>query len=359
MENGQQVQKKAEKKKEEMLSDRQVARILRQLSILIRAGSLLPDALEEMIGVEGNEDVKPILEVMKQHADNFEDLSQCVKATGVFPEYVTGILEIANDAGDFGDILADLSKYYERNDTLRSEIRSALQYPIIMTVMMVGILIVLLWKIVPIFRSVFEELGMSMNGVASWLSETNGALPVIYVVLLVIAGLFVGLFVFFCYTKKGRSAFDVLVAKSGFTKKISETEQTGRFISAVQLSKRAQMDRIDAVEKCRGLITNESLLKKIDVCLAALREGDTDVGAAVKAGFFDPLDNALLKLSADSDPDAVFDELAKKCDERAMEKIQNLVGAIEPTMVIVLSVVIGIILLSVLLPLAGIMNSIG
>ena len=94
-------------------------------------------------------------------------VSQAVTDSGFFPNSMAAYIKTGEQTGCLDEILDSLSGHYEQEQETSGQIRSAVTYPLLMLVMMGIVIIVLLVKVLPIFRQVFQQMGMEMNGFSS------------------------------------------------------------------------------------------------------------------------------------------------------------------------------------------------
>lgn len=86
--------------------------------------------------------------------------SEAVREVGTFPKYVGDMIETGEETGRLEQSFQALADYYDRQQQLMSQIRSALLYPFILMILMLVILVVLLVKVLPIFNQVYEQLAV-------------------------------------------------------------------------------------------------------------------------------------------------------------------------------------------------------
>lgn len=99
---------------------------------------------------------------------------------------------------------------------------------------------------------------------------------------------------------------------------------------------------------------------KITVCKEAIRAGSNLAEALSQAGIFNHLYSQMVAVGFKSgNVDVVLSKIADSYEKNSDRKMQTIISIIEPTLVIILSIIVGLILLSVILPLMGIMSSIG
>ena len=177
------ITKRSGKKKK--LTYAQIFHFFEQLRALLGAGITPYAALQIMKKDTDNKDIVAVLDGLSEYVSDGQQLSEAVRASGVFPEYVTDLLILGEHSGKMEDVCGALSRYYEDQDDLRSAIRGAVSYPIVMVGMMFVVVLVLLSRVMPVFAQVFSQLGTSVSGVTKALMDLSDALTKYYVVLIV------------------------------------------------------------------------------------------------------------------------------------------------------------------------------
>ena len=267
---------------------------------------------------------------------------------------------IGEHTGKLDEVCNALARYYEEEDDLRESIRSAVSYPIVMIVMMFAVVMVLVSKVLPIFAQVFRQLGASVNGVTQVLlsmSETLVRYYMVFVVLLLIAA---ALFLYFYCTDRGQQNFRDFMAAFPLTRDFSESLALTRFAGGLRMTQSAGLDAYDSLELASRVTGNRNVLKKIHVCRDLLQEGHSFSEAVAKAGLFSPFYSGMISVFAQAGSvDKAMDFIADHYKAETDRRISRALAAIEPTMVVILSLIVGLILLSVMLPLMGIMANIG
>ena len=109
-----------------------------------------------------------------------------------------------------------------------------------------------------------------------------------------------------------------------------------------------------------NLVENKAVEGKIEICRQVLLNGDSLADGLKEASIFSNVNNRMVAVGIKTgDIEQVLTKIADGYQRANEKKINNIISVIEPTLVIVLSLVVGLILLSVILPLMGIMTAIG
>ncbi len=338
------------------ISNGEIASFCLELSLLLHAGVSTGDALS-LLSEEG--DFKELMKELADEVDFGTPLSSAMKENGSFPVYVTGLIEVGERTGRTEEALSALSRYYEDRVRLTRRVRSALLYPAVMLALMLVVIGVLLVKVLPIFDDVYASLGGRLTGVAGGLLAMgrwlDGAMPVLWVILVVLAVFAV----LFAVSEGFRR-----VLLSGWRKKhgdkgISRKLNTARLAQALSMGMASGLPLEEAVELSAELLEAGAKKRCLD-CQKRLSDGEPLVKALRGSELLPANQCRLLDLGHRSGAsDKSMEKIAADLTEESEAALDTLVSRVEPALVLVCSVLVGLILLSVMLPLMHIMAAIG
>ena len=346
--------------KKKKLTYAQIFHFFEQLRALLGAGITPYSALQTMKKDTDNADIISLLDGLSSYVSEGHQLSEAVRASGAFPDYVTELLTLGEHSGKMEDVCGALSRYYEDQDDLRSAIRGAVSYPIVMVGMMFVVVLVLLSRVMPVFAQVFSQLGTSVGGVTKALMDLSDALTKYYVVLIVIFALLILLFLYFYCTDRGQQQFARFLQKCPLTRRFTEDLALTRFAEGMQMTSSAGLDPYASLDLVSRLVGNDEVNKKVLQCRERLLEGDRFTEAVSSAGLFNSFYAGMIDVFAQAGSvDNAMAFIARHYKDETNRRITGILSAIEPTMVAVLSIIVGLILFSVITPLMGIMSNIG
>ena len=278
-----------------------------------------------------------------------------------FPVYVCGLVEVGERAGRAEEALGALSRYYESRARLDRRIRSALLYPAVMLLLMLVVIAVLLVKVLPIFDDVYASLGRRLTGVAGslltlgrWL---DGAMPVLWV-LLVLAAVFLAVF---AAVPSFREKLTVSWRRTHGDRGVARKMNDARLAQALAMGMASGMPIEEAVELAAGLMEETPAAKERCLDCRARLEGGERTSAAMKESGLLPVGACrLLEMGQRGGAgDAAMEKIAADLSEESEAALEEKVSRVEPALVLVCSILVGMILLSVMLPLMHIMSAIG
>lgn len=342
-----------------MLPADEIATFCSQIVLVLEAGIPLYDGVESL--VESCKD-KKAKEALRSIADDVIEtgmLYNAVKNAGYFPSYMVNMIHIGEEVGKLDEVLRSLAAYYEREARIKKSIKAAVSYPILLVVMMATVIAVLVTKIMPIFEKVFANMGVQVSKSGQSIMNiglTIGNIAFVFtaVLLFVILAVYV-LNLLGCGDTLKAISFKLPLLK-GLSKKMSASRFSA--VLAMMLSSGYSLEK--ALELAPGIVTDKVARDKIQKCDELIKEGKSFPEALDEIDMFDGMQNRMINVGFKAGQlDTVMNKMTKVYEEDVEDTIERLLSYIEPTLVAILSMVIGGILISVMLPLTSIMSSIG
>lgn len=331
-----------------------------QIAMIMKSGIPVAEGIAIMCEDMKNPQGKEIMAFLQEQVELGEPLHKALEASGRFPKYMVDMAEIGETTGRLEEVMDNLCIYYEREEAIAQSVRSAVTYPLIMVVMMVAVITVLIVKVLPIFNQVFIQLGSEMTGFSRGVMTLGqGIGRYAFVIIGVIAALIVA-YLILRGTEGGRRILQRWNARFFATKKLNAKIASGRFASAMSLMLASGLDTDQSLDMVHKLIDNEFIQEKITACKGYINEGVGFAESMVKADIFTGIYARMISVGFKTGSvDTVMKKLAERYEEEVDSHIAGIISILEPTLVAVLSIIVGMILLSVMLPLMGIMSSIG
>ena len=347
-------------KKLKPLNSYEVSTLCEQLAILFHTGITPRESMEILIKDSHRKEEKALFQQLLDALNNGAPLHTAMEQTGVFPPYVVRLCAVGTETGKLDIVMQSLADYYEEDHNLRENLKSAVSYPLVMVAMMAVVIIVLLSRVLPVFEQVFEQLGAAMDGFAGTLLRAGQTISQYTAVIGVLFAVLIAIFLYFYLTPSGQKAFGRLAQRFPLTRSFSERLAVSRFASALQLTQASGLDTYTSLDLCAELVGNDHIKARILDCRKHLQDGQSFSEALSQARIFPDFYSSMIDIGARTgNLDRVMSFIGKRFKQETDASIERVVGSIEPTLVIILSIAVGLILLSVILPLMGIMSSIG
>lgn len=331
-----------------------------QIAFLLGAGISIDAALLVLAEDAERQGDKELLTGMSEDVELGMPLADAMNKTGQFPDYLIQMTRVGQQTGNLEIVMESLSLYYEKENSLAQTIKNALTYPLIMVTMLMVVLFVLLTKVMPVFEEVYKQLGAQLSPVTRSAVQigtifSGTAIAAILLLLLLAAGVMVS-------SRKGQgrlwteNLLQVIKEKSGIAGILGKR----RLSAVLAISLKSGLEIEAGMGLAVGLVSQKKLQDKLLICKEQVEMGESLYESLKRADIFTGLDMQMIKVGVHSGKaDAIFDKLAKKYEEEVDTAIDNMILRFEPTMVVILASIVGLILLSVMMPLVGIMASIG
>ncbi len=339
------------------LSQEELSVLCEQIALVLRAGLPIHDGVEALCeNYKGTRFEKNFTQLSITVMES-GSLSLGFKEAGMFPDYLIAMTEIGEKTGELDGVMEELSLYYEREASNRRSIKSALFYPLLLIVMMALLIGVLVTQVLPIFENVYGSFDSGSS--AGWMNMavTFGK------VTLIVAGVVLLLVIIILLALKLDSSQRLMQWLQNLIPPLRKLEQrmsAARFASTLGMMLRSGFPLEESMALIENLFTNKQLRKRVADCRNKMDEGVAFPNAVGETGIFEPLHCRMISVGFRAgQTDRVMSKLAALYDEEVNTQIGHLISIIEPSLVALMSVIIGAILLSVMLPLLSIMNSIG
>ena len=281
-----------------------------------------------------------------------EPLAEAVEQCGYFPAYAAQLVAAGEAAGRTESVLKSLAVYYETQDKLEKRLKSAVIYPAVLLFLMAGVLAVLVARVLPVFTGVYTGLAGSVAASSyAYITAANiiGWASLCLVIVLT-ALLLTGA------AAARRTLFEKLPFTSAAARRLAEAQ----FTTALATFTASGMDTDTAMERASDMVRHRALRAQLESCRRQMLEGRSLAQAVYDNRVFEPLYARMLMSGARSgNLDQVLARLAQVFSEDANMRMGRIIDSVEPVLAGFLTVSVGITLLAVMLPLIGILTSIG
>lgn len=344
--------------KNKQLSAAELSNFCGQVALILEAGLPLYDGMETLAKADSTSANAAAYEAASRGVTETGSLYEALKRDGVWPEYLVEMIGIGERSGQLEKVMRGLETYYAREDRIRTSVSSAVTYPLVLGAMLVVIVLILLWRVLPVFRRVLGSMGVGLNESGSTMMRIGAAVGWIVLVLVALAVIAVLVGIILVKSGKGDQLLAFLRRTFPAIGQLSRKLSASRVASVLSMMLSGGFPTDEALEMTAAVLTDREAAKKVANIRESLANGEGFADAVSREDLFDDLHESMLRMgSATGREDQVLAKLSELYEEQAEDQIVRLISVIEPTLVAVLAVVIGAVLLSVVLPMAGILTS--
>ncbi len=332
---------------------KELAIFTRQFSVMIDAGLPLVQCLEILSGQQENKAFAKVLAGVRRTVEGGSTLANALRQyPKVFDDLYTNMVEAGETGGMLDDVLQRLSTHIEKAVKLRRAVRSALIYPSAVVIIAGGVIFILLWKVVPIFATLFAGLGVDLPLPTRIVIAFSNAIASFALPLLVLLGLGGYGLKFFYSTPQGRMVIDTLILKlpvlGNLMRKIAVAMFT-RTLGTMIASGVPMLEAMDITARTAG---NAVVEKAILEVRKAIETGRTIVDPLRETGVFPNIVVQMIGVGEQTGSlDAMLQKIADFFEDEVDAAVGDLLTAMEPMIILFLGVVVGGVVISMYLPL--------
>jgi type IV pilus assembly protein PilC len=333
---------------------KELAIFTRQFSVMIDAGLPLVQCLEILAGQQENKFFQKVLTNTRSQVESGATLSAAMRSSPkVFDPLYVNMVEAGETGGILDTILQRLSTYIEKNVKLQRAVKSALVYPVGVLSVAGGVITLLLWKVVPIFATLFAGLGVDLplpTKIVIAMSNFVGSIFGLLILIALGASIF-GLKVWYG-TPQGRFVLDTIVLKLPVLGLLMRKIAVARFtrtLGTLISSGVPILEGLDITAKTAGNAVVERALQKVR---KSLEEGKSLTEPLKESEVFPGMVTQMIAVGEQTGAmDAMLQKIADFYEEEVDAAVKDLLTALEPVMIVFLGVVVGGVVISMYLPL--------
>ena len=344
--------------KQKKLSPILLSLFFNSLGVLLKAGIPIQNCLSLMLEDSKDDRLTEILSKLNAEIQITFQLHLAMQKIGLFPQYAIQMVKIGETSGRLEAVCESLADYYEQRDTITTQIKHSILNPVILICVVSVVITFLVLKVLPIFKDIYAQLGiyMEQNSMILAALMIGKAAMILSLTLL----LFLGICALMTLFPTGRKRVLHMIGKVPKIEKIISGILVSQFSSVLSMLLQSGMDPERALDLSSSIIQNEILDDKLISCKKDFKNGTSIAESLAKNQIFSSFHTSILLTSAKAGAtDQALKKLSEQILESSMESLENVMGLIEPILVAVLSVIIGVILLCIMLPLIGILSSMG
>jgi type IV pilus assembly protein PilC len=282
-----------------------------------------------------------------------ERLADAMRNQGkVFPPLLINMVEAGEVSGNLEIVFERISVHYEKESKLRSQIKKAMIYPAMLGIVSLGVIILMLAFVIPSFMQMFEDMDMEMPAITLAIMSASDFLIYRWYILVAVLILLIISITAFKNSQTGRTFIDKLALKIPVFGKLNIKTASARFARILSTLIASGINLMDAIELTARTIDNVVVKK-------ALMSSKEDVARGVPLStpllathIFPPMVYHMTRIGEETGSmEQMLDKIADYYDEEVEVTTASLTAAMDPIIVIVLSLIIGTLLIAMLQPM--------
>jgi len=336
------------------VDSKELAIFTRQFSVMIDAGLPLVQCLEILSSQQENKTFQKVLAGTRGSVEGGSTLSAAMKQyPKVFDPLYTNMVEAGETGGILDTILQRLAAYIEKNVKLQRAVKSALVYPIGVLTIAAAVITLLLWKVVPVFATLFAGLGVDLplpTRIVIGLSHFVGSIFG-FLIFVAIIGVVVGIKIWYG-TPSGRMAIDTIILKLPVLGILMRKIAVARFTRTLGTLISSGVPILEGLDITARTSGNAVIEKALNQVRKSLEEGKSLTDPLKESEVFPGMVTQMIAVGEQTGAmDAMLQKIADFYEEEVDAAVKDLLTALEPIMIVFLGLVVGGVVISMYLPL--------
>ncbi len=343
------------------IKSKDLAVFTRQFSVMIDAGLPLVQCLDILGQQQDNKALQKILFQVRQDVESGSSLAEAMrKHPQAFDDLYVNMVAAGEAGGILDTILQRLSTYIEKAVKLKTQVRAAMIYPVSVITIAVIVVYIILWKVIPVFASLFQGLGADLPFLTLWIVALSNFIGRFW--WLIFMAVFGAIFAIRQYyqTETGRKHIDAILLKTPVLGIILRKVAVARFcrtLGTLLASGVAILESLDITARTSG---NAIIEEAIMTVRKAVEEGKTLAEPLARTEQFPPMVCQMISVGEQTGAmDAMLSKIADFYEDEVDAAVEGMMKLIEPIMIAFLGVVIGTIVVAMYLPMFTLISKIG
>ena len=330
-----------------------VSMMTRQLATLVGAGFPLVSALDTLIPQTRSQVFKKILAKIKDSIVEGNSFARSLSLyPGTFSSLYVNMVRAGETSGALEIVLERLADITEKQQALKHRIRSALAYPVLMSLIGVLVLFLLLTFIVPSITSIFEDMNQTLPAPTLFLISMSNFFKIYWWIIVIVIGLMLVTLRMIKKTAKGHYFFDkIKLLMPGFgilTKKLA----VARFARTLGSLLENGISMLPALGIVKNIVENVLISDIIEDASQEVGKGQGLGSALAESKIFPDLSIQMIQVGEQSgELETMLNKIANVFENEVETSIMSMTSLLEPVMILIMGIIVGFIVLSICLPI--------
>lgn len=342
------------------ISIEEIAMMTRQLATLLNAGVPMVDSLIALIEQVDNQKLKAILSEVKADVNEGSTLAKAFAKHKCFTKIYINMVRAGESSGALDVVLERLAEFNEGQANLKSKVMGAMLYPVVMALVGVAMLTIVFTTVMPKITQIFKHSKVELPLLTRMLLSVNDLFQSYWwLFLLIFAGL---AFWFFRWkkTKTGHLKWDAFRLRVPIFGEISRMVAVARFTRTLSTLLSSGVALLASLDIVKNVVANKVLEKTIEEVAVAVREGEDIATPLKRSGRFPPMVTHMIAIGERTgELENMLGRVANNYEDQVETKVGMLTSLLEPIMILVMGVTVGVIVFAILTPIIQMSQVVG
>lgn len=331
----------------------------RQMAAMMSSGLTIVKTLEILCKEQTTEAAKNIWRDIYESVQKGESFSSALEMhNGAFPPLLISMVGAGESSGNLDTIMQRLSDQYAKENKLNNKIKGSMTYPIVLLVLCIVIVIGMFTFIMPTFRDMFSDPD-SIPALTKAMFAFSDFLKSKWYVLLIVIAVIVFAAIYAMKIPSMKTKWDRFIIKGPYFGPLVIKVYTGRFSRTLSSLYSSGLPMVECLQRSADVLNNRYISEKFETVIDEVKQGEPLSAAIQRTEIFDSMFCSIIYVGEESGAlDDILEKSSDYYEEEADSAIQSLVSMMEPLMIIIMGIAVGLVVASVLPALYGGMDGI-
>ena len=336
----------------------ETAEFCRQLSSMLASGITIVRIMEILKERDFTPRLKRVYDKMHRDVLMGYTLSEAMHLQNkTFPDLLINMIASGEASGQLERVSDKMASHYEKEHRLASRAKSAMTYPIILLIVTIGAVLLLFLLVLPNLFTMFEGMD-ELPGITKFMINTSIFMQNYWYVVIIAALIIIFLIQLLLAISRVRYYFDLFKLRAPIMGKLLKIIYTARFARTLSSLYSSGIPMLRALEITATIINNKYIAEQFNDVIMNVRNGESLAIAIGKIDGFDKKLTTTVMIGEESGRlDSMLESTAGAFDYEAEIALDKLVQMIQPVMIVVMAGIIGLVMISVFLPMINLYQS--
>ena len=335
-----------------------IALFCRQLHIIIKSGVNILNGLDILRNQTKNKQMKNIIGKMFNEVQKGQSLSQAMSDIGSnIPALLVNMVSVGEVSGNLDEILGRMAVYYEKESFMREKLKNAMTYPIILISMGIVMALFFMNFVLPEIMKLLIETGAELPLITRMVIKSVDAIKKYYLLFFIaVAGVAMAIKTTIP-KEKLRLILDSLIVKIPIVSTSVRNVVTSRFMRTLSMMLKGGIPLLQVLDNAEKIMGNAIAEKGIKAAIDGVTRGERLGDNIATCGYFDPIVIHMINMGEETgELDNILEAMADYYDKEAETWLMKMMAMVEPVFTIIVGIFIGVIVVSMMLPMFGMLS---
>ena len=334
----------------------------RQMVSILSAGVSIINALQMLAEQTENKKLKRGIAALADEVGKGETLSNAMRKQGsVFPSMFINLIEAGEATGTMELSFERMALQFEKESQLKSLVKKALTYPVMVGLVAVGVIFALMTFVIPTFMSMFADMEVEMPAITQFVINMSDFFVAYWWLIIIIA--VVAVFAVRAYAKtiSGRVIFGTIKTNLPVVKDVQIKSASAKFARTLSTLLRSGVPMIQALEITANALDDNILFKRAVMSARDQVANGSALSKPIKmSGLFPPMVVHMISIGEETgNLESMLENVAEYYEEEVATATEQMMTVMEPMIILVLALVVGVIIMAILQPMMTLYDAVG